>query len=194
MIALMELLIGPCAKQEGLPALTRDLEHFGRIPRLMWSQTDSGEGIDREGALAWVQAKNTNNYLGHSDLSLPDIKELQSIVDYGRSPATTNSAAIDPAFASTSIANEGVTDRLWMLLVIDDAARLRPRCGKRGRIYQLRPCHGQDGRYLDGRARSRLPAERPQGDAIRIDNFVRLVSNAQKGCDVAMPQCQTQHS
>jgi hypothetical protein len=36
---------------------------------------------------------------------VPDAKELQSIVDYGRSPDTTNSAAIDPMFSSTAITN-----------------------------------------------------------------------------------------
>ena len=33
----------------------------------------------------------------------PTSKELQSIVDYTRSPDTTNSAAIDPVFQSTPI-------------------------------------------------------------------------------------------
>ncbi len=63
---------------------------------LKWSKADSGEGMDWEEALAWVQAKNAGNYLGHSDWRLPDIKELQSIVDYSRSPATTNSSASGP--------------------------------------------------------------------------------------------------
>ncbi len=34
MIPLVDLLIGLCAKQEGLPVLTRDIEHFSRIPGL----------------------------------------------------------------------------------------------------------------------------------------------------------------
>ncbi len=63
---------------------------------LIWFQVDSGEGMDWEEALAWVQEKNEENYLGYSDWRLPNAKELQSIVDYSRSPATTNSAAIDP--------------------------------------------------------------------------------------------------
>jgi len=38
-------------------------------------------------------------------------KELQSLVDYARSPDTTWSAAIDPLFNSTGIVNEaGDTD------------------------------------------------------------------------------------
>jgi len=34
LIPLMDLLIGLCAKQEGLPVLTRDVDHFSRIPGL----------------------------------------------------------------------------------------------------------------------------------------------------------------
>ena len=36
---------------------------------------------------------------------MPDAKELQSIVDYSRSPDTTHSAAIDPLFQVTEISN-----------------------------------------------------------------------------------------
>ena len=57
-------------------------------------------------ALAWVQARNAANYLGHADWRLPNAKELQSIVDYTRSPDTTASAAIDPLFTCTGITNE----------------------------------------------------------------------------------------
>jgi len=74
---------------------------------LMWSKADSGEGMDWEDALAWVQRKNDDNYLGHNDWRLPNAKELQSIVDYTRAPDVTNSAAIDPIFNITSITNEG---------------------------------------------------------------------------------------
>ncbi|MGA2555532.1 MAG: hypothetical protein ABSG04_04585 [Verrucomicrobiota bacterium] len=38
---------------------------------------------------------------------LPSVKELQSIVDYTRSPDTTHSPAMDPVFSSTTITNEG---------------------------------------------------------------------------------------
>jgi hypothetical protein len=74
---------------------------------LMWSQADDGgEGMNWEDALAWVQARNDENYLGHDDWRLPNAKELQSIVDYERSPDTTGSAAIDPIFSVTEITNE----------------------------------------------------------------------------------------
>ncbi|MCK7477912.1 MAG: DUF1566 domain-containing protein [Candidatus Moduliflexus flocculans] len=63
----------------------------------MWTKGDSAQGLNWQEALAWVQAKNAENYLGHDDWRLPNAKELQSIVDYTRSPDTTSSAAIDPA-------------------------------------------------------------------------------------------------
>jgi hypothetical protein len=73
---------------------------------LMWSQDDSGTGMNWKDALAWVQQMNDENYLGYSDWRLPNAKEMQSIVDYSRSPDTTGSAAIDPVFNATQITNE----------------------------------------------------------------------------------------
>lgn len=73
---------------------------------LMWAQSDSGEGMTWEEALAWVQERNEENYLGYSDWRLPNAKELQSLVDYTRSPDTTDSAAIDSLFEATQIINE----------------------------------------------------------------------------------------
>jgi hypothetical protein len=73
---------------------------------LMWSQDDSGVGMDWENALAWVQEMNAQKYLGHDDWRLPNAKELQSLVDYTRSPDTHGTAAIDPLFNATQIVNE----------------------------------------------------------------------------------------
>jgi len=77
-----------------------------RATGLMWSRDDSGRGLDWREALAWVQRKNAERYLGHDDWRLPGVKELQSIIDYARSPDTTDSAAIDPVFACTALTNE----------------------------------------------------------------------------------------
>jgi hypothetical protein len=77
-----------------------------RATGLVWSKADSGKGMNWQGALAWVQAKNKESYLGHSDWRLPNAKELQSIVDYTRSPDTSNSPAINPVFDCTPITNE----------------------------------------------------------------------------------------
>jgi hypothetical protein len=49
------------------------------------------------GALEYVATLNAMNFGGHSDWRLPNIKELLSIVDYGRS-----NPAIDPIFGPTA--------------------------------------------------------------------------------------------
>ncbi|MFA9378261.1 MAG: DUF1566 domain-containing protein [Lachnotalea sp.] len=69
---------------------------------LMWSQDDSGEGMNWEEALAYVE---NSEYAGYDDWRLPNINELQSIVDYsGVFPA------IDPIFNITGIINEAGND------------------------------------------------------------------------------------
>ena len=77
-----------------------------RATGLMWSKSDSDQGMNWQEALAWVQKKNTENFLGQSDWRLPSVKELQSLVDYTRSPETTHSPAIDPLFQCTAFTNE----------------------------------------------------------------------------------------
>ena len=79
---------------------------------LMWTKNDNGSGLHWTDALAWVQTKNSANYLGHNDWRLPNIKELQSIVDYSHASDYDNLPAIDTAFFNcTPIINEqGQTD------------------------------------------------------------------------------------
>ncbi|WP_299010472.1 DUF1566 domain-containing protein [uncultured Shewanella sp.] len=82
--------------------------------QLMWMKSDSQNGMNWQQALAWAQEKNAENFLGHNDWRLPTAKELQSIVDYQRSPDATQSAAINPIFSTTSITNEaGQADYPW---------------------------------------------------------------------------------
>jgi hypothetical protein len=155
----------------------------------MWSQDDSGEGMDWEAALAWVQAMNETNYLGYSDWRLPNAKELQSIVDYSRSPDATNSGAMDPIFNLTAVTNEaGQTDcpAFWTSTT---HANSSPQPGMAavyvtfGRAMgnmrgQWMDVHGAGAQRSDpkaGDAADYLQGRSPQGDAIRIENFVRLV-------------------
>jgi Protein of unknown function (DUF1566) len=81
---------------------------------LMWPQSDNGSGLDWEHALAYAQTQNKANFLGHNDWRLPNTKELQSLVDYTRSPGATNAANVGPAinllFSCTSIKNDGGKD------------------------------------------------------------------------------------
>ena len=80
-----------------------------RATGLIWSRADSGRGMDWQVALAWVQKQNAESYLGRSDWRMPNVKELQSIVDYTRAPDVTHSPAIAPVFDCTQITNEGGT-------------------------------------------------------------------------------------
>ena len=67
---------------------------------LMWQQADDGTMRDWENALSYAENLTLAEY---SDWRLPNAKELQSIVDYTRSPQTTSSPAIDPIFSTTEI-------------------------------------------------------------------------------------------
>lgn len=78
-----------------------------KATRLMWQKGDSQEGMNWQEALEWVTQKNKENYLGYNNWRLPNVKELQSIVDYSRSPQETSSAAINPIFEISSIQDEG---------------------------------------------------------------------------------------
>jgi len=49
---------------------------------LMWAESDNGEGLDWENALAYAESSTLS---GYSDWRLPTIKELNSIVDYSKS-------------------------------------------------------------------------------------------------------------
>ena len=82
---------------------------------LMWMQADGAEGMDWEAALAYAQSQNEVNYLGYNDWRLPNVKELQSIVDYSYAPDAQDAAydgpALDPMFSVSEITNEiGVAD------------------------------------------------------------------------------------
>jgi len=117
---------------------------------LMWPQADSGSSMNWEDALALAQTRNATNYLGYSDWRLPNVKELQSIVDYSRSPSATNAAsvgpAINPLFSCTGITNEAGNPRLSLLL--DQHLRAVPI--RRGLLLRL-VCglrHGREWRRL----------------------------------------------
>ncbi|MEM9142202.1 MAG: DUF1566 domain-containing protein, partial [Bacteroidota bacterium] len=74
---------------------------------LMWSQKDSEKGMNWETALVYAEKSKT---AGYTDWRLPNVKELQSIVDYRYAPDAQNplfnGPAIDPIFICTPILNE----------------------------------------------------------------------------------------
>jgi len=166
---------------------------------LMWMKVDSGRlkaGRNKDGKLNWREAlawAENLQYAGHSDWRLPNVKELQSIVDYTRSPATTNSAAIDPIFQTTSFVAEGGRQDhpcYWTGTTHAGLSRASTAAyvafgrsfgwmrNRRTGQPQLMDVHGAGSQRSDPKSGdpSRFPYGRgPQGDVIRIYNFVRCV-------------------
>ena len=156
---------------------------------LMWAQEDSGTGMDWESALAWVQQLNEENYLGYSDWRLPNAKELQSIVDYSLSPDATGTAALNPVFQITPITNEAGQADYPMFWTGTTHANTSNHPGLEaayvafGRAMgnmrnQWMDVHGAGAQRSDPKTgdASDFPQGRgPQGDAIRIENFIRVV-------------------
>ena len=189
---------------------------------LMWAQADSGKGLDWQEALAWVQQMNAESYLGRNDWRLPGAKELQSIIEYARSPDTSQSAAVDPLFTCTGIVNEaGAPDfpfywtstthagaggradtadymafgRAMGYMVPGmmpggpppsglgpgGASPSGPPAGTSGSGGTWMDVHGAGAQRSDPKVGdpSQFPYGRgPQGDAIRIYNYIRLVRDA----------------
>ena len=74
---------------------------------LMWSKNDSEKGLDWKNALYYAEH---SKLAGYADWRLPNVKELQGIVDYSYAPGARDSkldrAAINPIFNSSEITNE----------------------------------------------------------------------------------------
>lgn len=170
---------------------------------LMWDQAGSSEGMTWEQALAYAQQKNAENYLSYNDWRLPNAKELQSIVDYERSPSFTNSPAISPLFNVPDIIDEGGNENYpfyWTSTTHYDGPQpnkavyicfgealgfmeMPPNSGN----YQLQDVHGAGAQRSD--PKNGDPADYPyghgpQGDVIRIYNYVRLVRDVDTSTDV----------
>ena len=149
---------------------------------LTWMQHDSKQAMSWENALQYAEQLTHG---GHSDWRLPNAKELQSIVDYTRSPDTTSSAAINPIFISTSIRNEaGQSDYgfYWTSTTHLDS----PNSAKKavyiafgrgigqmhGRVMDV---HGAGCQRSDPKTGNAELGHGPQGDAVRVYNLVRCV-------------------
>lgn len=153
---------------------------------LMWAQNDNGEGILWKDALHYA---DTANIAGYSDWRLPNIKELQSIVNYDRSTETTASPSIDPLFICTEILNENnetdypyywssTTHESWLIGMEGSNAAYISFGRAMGFMEQWTDVHGAGAQRSDpktGDPGDYPNGHGPQGDAIRIFNFVRLV-------------------
>ncbi len=168
-----------------------------RATGLMWAKNDSGQGMNWEEALHYAQKMNASRYLGHSDWRLPNAKELHSIVDYSRSPQKSDEPAIDPIFHCTPVEDENGT-KDWPFYWTS-TTHITPRGGDaavyiafgeamgfmrspQGGSPKLMDVHGAGAQRSDPKSGDpkAFPTGRgPQGDVIRINNFVRLVRDAE---------------
>jgi hypothetical protein len=174
---------------------------------LTWMKADSGRGMNWADALAYAE---NLELAGHSDWRLPNAKELQSIVDYRRSPDTTDSAAIDPLFRATRIVNELKAQDYPSYWTGTSHVRAGGHASAAVYVAFGRAMGYMRGRWMDvhgaGCQRSDPKAgdpadypqgRGPQGDAIRISNYVRCVRGGTaeprtSGPAVEAPSVQTQ--
>ncbi len=162
-----------------------------RTTALMWQQNDNGSGKNWQDALAYAESLEL---AGYDDWRLPNAKELHSIVDYTRSPSTTSSAAIDPSFKCTSIIDEGGATNypfFWTstthkngpdesyaaYIAFGEALGYMQQPPMSGN-HVLMDVHGAGAQRSDpksGNPNDYPYGHGPQGDVIRIYNFVRCV-------------------
>jgi hypothetical protein len=160
-----------------------------RATGLMWSKADSGKGLNWEQSLAY--AANLK-LAGHADWRLPNAKELQSIVDYTRIPASDPMFQITklsdgeyPFFWSSTTHLDGPPDRQGGAAIYIAFGRalgwmqLPPGRGE----FRLLDVHGAGAQRSDPKSGdpAAFPHGRgPQGDVIRIYNYVRCVRDTSK--------------
>jgi len=149
---------------------------------LMWSKNDSEKGLDWENALSYAE---NSELAGYSDWRLPNVKELQGIVNYSYAPNAKDSEnkrpAIDPVFNCTVITNEA-NNKDYPYYWTSTSARFQK--GK--------PCYyawyvafgravGPEGKDLHGAGAVRFDTKYEGGPAgeggERYYNYVRLVRN-----------------
>jgi hypothetical protein len=165
---------------------------------LMWQKNDSLSTKDWDTAISYCETDNT---AGYADWRLPNTKELQSLVDYTRSPDTTDSAAINALFNSTSFTNEaGQKDwgAYWSSTTHKNTSGIGSNAAyvSFGRALgymnnQWLDVHGAGAQRSDPKSNA-INLDRsfvvvtdengneaithgPQGDVVRINNYVRCV-------------------
>jgi len=161
------------------------------------AQDDDGIGRSWEAALAYAEGLTL---AGCDDWRLPDAKELQSILDYARSPDTTGSAAIDPVFGASPIVDEGggtnypfywsstthanwtAVPGLWAAYVcFGEALGWMMDPYPPPPHWALQDVHGagaQRSDPKDGNPSDYPYGHGPQGDVVRVFNHVRAVRGA----------------
>ena len=159
---------------------------------LVWQKGDSGRPGDWQEALAYCEQLEL---AGNADWRLPDVKELQSIVDYSRAPDVTGTPAIDPVFEvsdpelyywSSTTALEGPPSRRGGSAAYVSFGRAMgfmqapPRSGR----YRLLDVHGAGAQRADPKSGDPDDYPRghgPQGDVVNILNLARCVRGPAQG-------------
>lgn len=137
-----------------------------RATGLMWQQNDDGKGRDWKSALAYCSGLRL---AGHDDWRLPDVKELQSIVDYRRS-----SPAIDPRFFTLRDPNGW----FWSSTTHGDNIRMASYvCFGKCIAVDGTDTHGAGAQRSDPKEGdpSRWTSLGGQADQVRIYNYARCV-------------------
>lgn len=153
---------------------------------LMWQKADDATARNWKESLEYAEGLTLG---GHSDWRLPNAKELQSIVDYTRSPSTTNSPAINSMFETTSITDpNGVAGQypyFWTSTTHLDG--VNPYVGAvyiafgqaQGQMNgQLMDVHGAGSQRSDPKSGNKSDYPQylgPQGDVKYVYNYVRSV-------------------
>jgi hypothetical protein len=153
---------------------------------LTWQRSDSGNPLDWPAALAYCEALEL---AGRDDWRLPNAKELQSVVDYTRAPSLGGEPAIDPVFevtetesyywtSTTALEGPSMAQGSAAVYVAFGRALGWMRIPPNARSAQLLDVHGAGAQRSDPKTGdpSQYPSGRgPQGDVVRIRNYVRCV-------------------
>jgi hypothetical protein len=146
---------------------------------LIWQKADSARTLNWKQALSYAEGLKL---AGRDDWRLPNVKELQTIVDYGRAPDATDpkkrSAAIDPIFKLTAAESwfwSGTThveNQFAYYVCFGQGFSARKRRGGKINAHgagavRSDPKEGDPKRWSGGLG--------PQSDEIRIYNYVRCV-------------------
>ncbi|WP_299799299.1 DUF1566 domain-containing protein [uncultured Maribacter sp.] len=158
---------------------------------LMWQKADDGVGRNWEEALTYAENLQLNK---NADWRLPNAKELQSIVDYSRSPQTANSPAINSIFETTEIKDpEGNTNQYpfyWTSTTHLDgqnpyASAVYISFGEaqgqmRGKLMDVHGAGAQRSDPKNGNKQDYPQYFGPQGDVRYVYNYVRCVRDINK--------------
>lgn len=153
---------------------------------LTWMKADSGKAMTWQQALSYAESLS---YAGHNDWRLPNAKELQSIVDYSRAPSafepSKRTAAIDPIFGITQTESWFWTStthvehgRATQAAYVAFGRAFGYMSFGRNNPKTKMDVHGAGAQRSDPKSGDpeRWPTGRgPQGDEIRIYNYVRCV-------------------